>query len=111
MFDIITVNTGNAWNRQASYAIIPVSGTYYIHLEIGTCSRAEAAINVTVNNAETVIFVQFTDLSVNQSQSRSQGNILDLRKGAKLAVYLANGCYYSGHLQTGFYGMLLGFVV
>lgn len=111
MFDIITVNTGNAWNRQASYAIIPVSGTYYIHLEIGTCSRAEAAINVTVNNAETVIFVQFTDLSVNQSQSRSQGNILDLRKGVKLAVYLTNGCYYSGHLQTGFYGMLLGFVV
>lgn len=106
-FENIAVNAGNLWKRRSNCVLIPISGTYYVHLEVGTCYKTRNAMKVVVNKVTTIVYVQFTGKFLVSSQSRSQGNVLHLAKGDKVAVYLTSGCYHGGKNQTSFYGMLL----
>lgn len=48
-FQQTDVNVGGAWQAASSRSVIPLAGSYYLHLDVAACTTGFVQVDVSVN--------------------------------------------------------------
>jgi hypothetical protein len=104
-YQLVRINDGGAWQSDTSQAVIPLTGLYYLHLNVNARSNASMQVLVTVNNATTLFTVNYLFTNNFMEHTRGMGDVVRLKQGDRVAVALPSDdyCLY----KSDFYGLLL----
>jgi hypothetical protein len=107
-YKLVSVNDGGAWQSDTSQAVIPLTGLYYLHLNVNDRSNASMQVLVTVNNATTLFTVNYLLTYSALELTRGMSDVVRLKQGDRVAVALPSDdyCLY----KSRFYGLLLAVV-
>ena len=110
-FDVVDFNIGGAWNTSTYQIVVPVSGKYYVIVDISSCSNFYIRFELFVNNFRIAI-ARFPPSDVYAANAaataRGQSIVIQLTFGDVLYIRVSesNTCYYG--LYTTFSGIYLG---
>ena len=113
-FSTIVINIGKAWNSTLNAVVIKAAGTYFIQIDLGTCSNGGSIMEVWKNNDIAFQAQSPLQFSGGASQARGHAAVLKLIIGDLLFIKVPatpSACIYGGlNHQTTFCGLLLAFV-
>ena len=107
-FDYVMTNLGGGWNSNNHEFVSPMSGIYYLHLNVANQAQKMVNMQVTWNGLPYINIARLCT-STNGAKTNGRAIMTNITAGDKLHVRLANGTqiYSDNYKQTSFSGFLL----
>ena len=110
-FNLVDINIGGAWQSATNQVVIPLSGKYYVVVDVATCSDYYMQFDLYVNGIKSAISRYLPSSRVRAfaaATARGQSGIMQLTSGDILYLGATQPatCYYSD--ATTFSGIFLG---
>ena len=108
-FNFVAVNEGNVWNHKTDTALISVSGSYYLNINMATCFHKGAKLDVKING-NIDFSVEYLMYNKKCGMDRSRSVIRKLSSGNTITISMTteNSCVFFSAHATSFHGFYLG---
>ena len=110
-FEVVDINVGGAWQISTNQVIVPLSGKYYVVVDMSSCNYYYIQFELYVNNIKSTIS-RYLSNNVNgtfsAATSRGQSGVMELRSGDILYLSAPGTlmCFFGPYIS--FSGIFLG---